>query len=272
MTAKFANIQVASLAGTTDKASEDWALTTPELLVVLDGATARTETGCVHGIAWYARHLGSAIVERATEREDLRLVLAEAIAIVAREHPECDLTHPGTPSAGVAILRVDGDYLVLGDVAMAAQTGQGLFVVVDDRVSKTAAEERAEVDRHLIGTPEKAAALIPMKVAELAARNVPGGYWIAAADPAAAEHALTGRLELPPGLPFALLSDGAARAVDFGLMTWEGILGEATRQPAKVLNAVRAAEASDPFGARWPRNKASDDATIVIATVDLGVS
>jgi len=58
--------------------------------------------------------------------------------------------------------------------------------------SETAPAERAEVDRHLIGTPEKAAALIPMKRAELAARNVEGGYWIAAAEPSAADHARTG--------------------------------------------------------------------------------
>jgi hypothetical protein len=47
--------------------------------------------------------------------------------------------------------------------------------VVDPRVERTAKAERAEVDRHLIGTPEKAAALIPMKRAELAARNITGG-------------------------------------------------------------------------------------------------
>lgn len=268
MTAKFANIQVATLPGTPDKASEDWALTTPELLVVLDGATARTETGCVHGIAWYARHLGSAIVERASEQDDLRLALAEAIAVVARQHSECDLAHPGTPSAGVAMLRADGRYLVLGDVAIAVQAGDDATVVVDDRVSKTAATERAEVDRHLIGTPEKAAALIPMKVAELAARNVPGGYWIAAADPSAAEHALTGFVELRPGAPIAVLSDGAARAVDFGLMTWPQLLSMAVDGPADVIGAVRESEAGDPLGQRWPRNKASDDATVVAATLD----
>lgn len=267
MTAKFANIHVASSPGMPDKASEDWALTTPELLVVLDGATARTETGCVHGIAWYARHLGGAIVERAAEQDDLRSALAEAIDVVAREHSECDLTHPGTPSAGVAVLRADGRYLVLGDVAIAVQTGADVLVVVDDRVSKTASAERAEVDRHLIGTPEKAAALVPMKVAELAARNVPGGYWIAAADPTAAEHAITGCADLRPGAPIAVLSDGAARAVDFGLLTWPQLLSMAAGGPAEVVALVRESEAADPLGQRWPRNKASDDATIVTATL-----
>jgi len=270
MKAKFANIQVASLAGTPDKDSEDRALTTSDLPVVLDGATARTETGCVHGIAWYARKLGAAIIELASvEGRDMCEVLADAILMVDGQHLECDLTHPGTPSAGVAILRADGSYLVLGDVAIAAQTSDGVLVVVDDRVSKTAAAERAEVDRHLIGSPEKAAALIPMKVAELAARNVPGGYWIAATDPAAAEHALVGRIDLQPGAPIAVLSDGAARAVDFDLMTWAELLSTAVRGPVEIISMVRNAEALDPLGQRWPRNKASDDATVVGATVTL---
>lgn len=272
MTPRFRDLQVTTEPGNAAAPSEDWAAATADLIVVLDGATARTDTGCVHGIAWYADRLGQSILRLAADPDrDLPTVLAESIGYVAAQHPECDLSHPGTPSAGVAILRADGRYLVLGDVTIAAETdGESPQVIVDPRVEQTASAERAEVDRYLIGTPEKAAALVPMKRAELAARNKVGGYWIAATDPTAADHALTGMLPMMNGARIAVLTDGAARAVSFGLLGWEQILGGAYNAE-RIVAAVRDAEASDPLGARWPRNKASDDATAVVASIELGV-
>jgi len=266
---EFSAVAVATEPGSAGVPSEDWAAATADLIVVLDGATARTETGCVHGIAWYAEHLGRALVDGASANGRPRAdTLKAAIAAVADLHPQCDLSHPGTPSAGVGIMRPDGAYLVLGDVAIVAETTKGVQVVVDNRVSETAPAERAEVDRYLIGTPEKAAALIPMKRAELAARNVEGGYWIAAAEPAAADHALTGVFDLPEAARVAVVTDGAARGVAFGLMTWETLLNvAATEGPATLIRQVRTAEQSDPLGAAWPRNKASDDATTVVAVI-----
>jgi hypothetical protein len=265
---RFSNVRAATQPGSPDKTSEDWAHASQDLVVVLDGATARTETGCVHGVHWYAAQLGTALVDLAGERDaDLTEVLRQGIERVAAAHQQCDLRHPGTPSAGVAILRPDGRYLVLGDVSIVADGPSAPVVIVDPRVDTTGRAERAEVDRHLIGTPEKAAALIPMKRAELAARNVPGGYWIAAADPAAAEHSLTGKLDFREESRAAVLTDGAARAVTLGLMGWSDLLDQlATRGPADLIALVRQAETSDPLGARWPRNKASDDATAVFIT------
>jgi hypothetical protein len=57
------------------------------------------------------------------------------------------------------------------------------------------------------------------------ARNRPGGYWVAAADPQAASQALTGSLPNKTLDRAVLLSDGASRLVDpFGLATWEELL------------------------------------------------
>ncbi|MBB5869679.1 hypothetical protein F4553_003058 [Allocatelliglobosispora scoriae] len=265
----FNNLQYASEPGSPTSPSEDWAQATADLIVVLDGATARTETGCSHGISWYAEHLGKSLLLAAADTTlSLVGVAKSAISRVACLHPECDLTHPGTPSAGIAMLRPDGRYFVLGDVAIVAESTDGIAVIVDERVSQTGVAERAEVDHYLIGTPEKAAALLPMKRAELAARNIPGGYWIAAADPAAADHALVGHLGLDDGAPVAVLTDGAARAEVFGLLDWAGLLDLAVAAgPLELIQRVRAAENSDPLGAKWPRNKASDDATMVTASV-----
>lgn len=263
----------ATAAGSPNVPNEDWVAATSDLVVMLDGATIRTETGCRHGAAWYTRKLGAAIIGHAAGRSTpLRGVLANAIFGVAQQHAdECDLTHPGTPSAAVGIVRLDGELLrclVLGDVTVVLDTSEGVTTISDQRISASAVAERAEVDRHVIGTPEKATALIAMKHAELAARNTRGGYWIAAADSAAAQHAITGEVPVATVRRLAVLTDGAARYVDlFHAADWGTTLGLLARSGPQwfIDHLVRPVEVADPWGARCPRNKCSDDATVVFA-------
>ena len=261
----------ATVPGSSSIPNEDWAATTSDLVVLLDGATARTETGCHHGAAWYTRKLGASIIAGAASRATpLQEVLAAAIRQVAALHPECDLTHPGTPSAAGAIVRVEHDtvhYAVLGDVTIVFDTPGGVRTISDQRVSQTAASERAEADAYLIGSPEKADALVRMKHAELAAKNHDGGFWIAAADPDVVRHAIYGSILLGDLGRLAVLSDGAARAVDtFNLLDWSEAMDLlATAGPTALIRRVRSAEEQDPVGRTWPRNKKSDDATAVFA-------
>jgi hypothetical protein len=252
--------------------NEDYVAATSDLLVVLDGATVRTHTGCRHGVAWYARTLGGAILGAAAHRSrPLPAVLATAIEHVAALHPECDLSHPGTPSAAVAIVRNEDTairYLVLGDVSVVIDSGEvEPRVISDERVSKTAQQERARADQWPIGSEPKRAELLAMKRAELAARNHLNGYWIAAADPSAVEHALTGEIPSTQVRRLAVATDGAARLVDmFNHHNWSTALDLLQRQgPCELIRCVREIEASDPLGERYPRNKTSDDATVAFA-------
>lgn len=261
----------ATFAGSPDVPNEDWLVTTSDLVVMLDGATSRTETGCRHGAAWYTRKLGAAIIAHATaQAAPLRQVLADAIRDVTALHPECDLTHPGTPSAAVAVVRLTAEelrYLVLGDVTVVLEVNGVVTAVSDQRISASAPRERAEADRHSIGSPEKATALIVMKHAELAARNTQRGYWIAAADPTAADHAIIGEVSMTAVERLAMVTDGAARYVDlFGRADWASVLRVLSSSgPRGFINRlVRPIEAADPLGVRYPRNKCSDDATAVI--------
>ncbi|SDZ43478.1 Protein phosphatase 2C [Micromonospora pattaloongensis] len=255
-------VSVASEAGSPTTPNEDWGVATEGLIVVLDGATARTGTGCSHGVAWYAGKLGSALTGFATDRDtSLGNALTLAIRSTADQHRDCDLEHPGTPSAATAILRLNGDkveYLVLGDVS----------IVIDavDGVDQTAKAERAEADRHPFGSAEKQAALLRMKHAELAARNTPD-YWVAAANPTVAIHAITGSLPLGEVRRVAVLTDGAARIVNlFELLNWPGVLDVLDQHgPTELIRRVRAVESAGPTCMRWARNKSSDDATAVYA-------
>src|ERR1044072_8292548 len=168
-----------------------------DLIVVLDGATVRTETGCSHWPAWFARKLGAATVRHAASHSrTLQDVLSDAIRDVATLHADtCDLSDPAAPSAAAGVVRVEDDtipYLVLGDVTIVAEVAGEDVAVSDDRVSQTALDQRREADSFLIGTPEKTAAMQRMKKDELAAKNTAGGYWIAGSDLSATDHAITG--------------------------------------------------------------------------------
>jgi hypothetical protein len=96
-----------------------------------------------------------------------------------------------------------------------------------------------------------------MKVAELAARNRPGEFGIATAEPSVAKHALTGQVDVLALHEAAVVTDGAARIVKvFGAPDRSGLLDVVrTDGPAAVIRRVRSLEAGDPVGARWPRNK-----------------
>jgi hypothetical protein len=254
--------------------NEDWTAASADIIVVLDGATARIGTGCRHGIAWYVDKLGTGLMTTATAEPHrmLRDLLADAIRRVAAMHPECDLSHPGTPSAGVAMVRLNGDrleYLVLADTVIVIRTSDGDLTLTDNRVRQTAREERDAATALPFDSEERTAALQRMKRREQEFRNRPGGFWVAAADPIAAEHAITGSIPVEGASAIAVLTDGAARCVmPFDLITWADMLRILESDgPADLIRQVREIEASDPTAERWRRAKRSDDATVVYATL-----
>ncbi|MDP9798905.1 hypothetical protein J2S43_007417 [Catenuloplanes nepalensis] len=166
-------IQVASQPSTVSSENEDWVSASPALIVVLDGATARTGTGCRHGISWYAAQLGAALSAAADDR-DVPLIHALELSIerVAGMHPECDLTHEATPSAAVGLVRFGDpvEYLVLGDVSVVIDVAERIDVISDERVSQTAISERLVADQFPIGAPEKSAAMVKIQNRDLKAQ------------------------------------------------------------------------------------------------------
>ena len=137
-------------------------------------------------------------------------------------------------------------------------------MITDQRIEEVAVAEQAAMKALPTGTPEHLAARLRFVSRQRELRNRPGGYWITSTDPGAAGHAYTG-LERGDGLrSVTLLSDGATRFVEFSLGGWRDLLGLLDSAGiAAVFGRIRAAEASDPAGARWPRAKRHDDAAIV---------
>src|SRR4051812_39235283 len=128
--------RLATEPGTKEVASEDRALVGPHLVVVLDGLTERTESGCIHGTPWFVDNLSGAIAEHAGEEPARALRLA--IRQVAASHRDtCDLSSPGSPAAATGIVKVTDSifsYLVLGDVSLVIDTGSNITVITDARI------------------------------------------------------------------------------------------------------------------------------------------
>lgn len=227
----------------------------PGWVVVLDGATPRpgVDGGCVHGPAWLVRRLAAVLAGRLVDEraEPLAELLAAAIRDVRSAHGGgCDLGDPDSPSAAVALLRRRGpalDWLVLADCAVVLDDVDGdVRAVVDDRTA------------HLPGyTAEDVRA----------ARNSPGGFWVASTRPEAAYEALTGSAETRSVRRAAVLTDGATRLVErFGVLDWRGLLDVLEAEgPAELIRRTRAAETAETAAERaGRRGKHHDDATAVL--------
>jgi len=267
-------VQLVTAAARSGAQNEDFAAVAPAAAVLLDGAgiPAGLESGCVHGVAWFVRTLGSVLLAYITDPASGPLAdcLHNAIERVRSLHDgACDLGHPGTPAATLVAIRARGnnlEHLVLCDSSVVLTTTSGTTrVVTDRRIDAVLQGNRAAVNRIPLGKPAYAAAFREHMLAVQQSRNAPGGFWVASADPAAAAQALTGSTPLSGLRSALLLSDGASRLADlFGLVSWDDLAELVGRDgPAELIRQVRAAEAADPHGSRWPRSKANDDATVV---------
>ncbi|MEU2928728.1 protein phosphatase 2C domain-containing protein [Streptomyces sp. NPDC007251] len=228
-------------------------------VVVLDGVTPpRGETGCLHSVPWFTARLGGALTELTVSATDLTLpeILARAIARTAEAHAEtCELSHPRTPQATVAVARWSAEtveYLVLSDSALLLQDPDGtVTAVLDDRLARL---------------PRSALASDALVDATL--RNREGGFFTAAADPSVAARAVAGTLPRREVRALAALTDGAARWTDvFREGDWQALFELVAKEGARSLvERVRELEAADrQERAFLRRGKTHDDATVVYA-------
>jgi hypothetical protein len=271
------DVRLACRAGDPAVPNEDSYLVLPGLVAVMDGVSlpAGLDSGCRHGSAWYAGRLAANLAGWYTAAPDADLddLLARAIESVRDEHGgECDLDHPGTPQSTVAILRVDDlrcDYLVLCDSTLVLDREGTVSTVTDRRMLDCARRLRrmALAGTTPIGSPAQADLIRALTLGKREHVNRPGGYWIAAADPKAARHAVRGVLpRTGPGrlTRAALLTDGAACLVEqYRVLDWRPLLDLiAAEGPDRAIDLARVAETTDPYGHRQLRLKPHDDATV----------
>jgi hypothetical protein len=251
--------------------NEDTVHVSPTGVVVLDGLSAPKDLpmGCVHGTPWFVRQLGTHLINLiGDDAIPLREALRTAITQVNDLHRDtCALDQEAVPASTVVMIRERDDvldYLVLSDNVLVLDLGEGgIQTITDKRVEEVAGPEMRAALQGPTGTPAHAARVSELVAVQRRLRNRPGGYWVASTDPAAADEAITGGVDLAQVRQAALLTDGASRLVDsFGALTWAELLDLLqTEGPAALIARTREAERSDPTGERWPRFKRSDDAT-----------
>ncbi|MFI7212967.1 hypothetical protein ACIBP4_00195 [Micromonospora maritima] len=141
---------------------------------------------------------------------------------------------------------------------------EGPEVTCDLSIEEISGTEPAAVAGMQFGIPEHANALAELVARQTATRNRPGGWWVAAADPNAAQYAQVASYPIDAMRRAAVLSDGATRPVDqMEIYGWPEYLDLMDKVgPAGLIANVRSVESNDPQGDRYPRTKRHDDASL----------
>ena len=236
--------------------NEDFVMAGATWAFILDGATEHpdVDTGCIHDVPWFVSHLGAELARLLATAPDRHLddTLADAITATRRPHERtCDLDNPDSPSATVVAVRARNgqlDYLTLADSPLIIDHNGQIDPIVDDRTAHLS-------DYSVDGVR--------------AARNTPGGFYVASTQPDAAYHAVRGSLPAADVRRAALLSDGAARLVErFRLADWSNLLDLLAREgPEELIRRTRKAELDESERERARRRgKKHDDATAVLVS------
>ncbi|SCF12766.1 protein phosphatase 2C domain-containing protein [Micromonospora chokoriensis] len=266
-------VSLSTSAGRPGRSNEDFVGAVPGAVVLLDGAgIPGAESLCSHGVVWYTRRLGAALLAHLSydDGRDLAAALASAIDETAAEHCDtCDIADPRSPQATVAMVRAARgslDYLLLADCFLVLDAADGSpQVITDEREGLARRECSVPLDGLAPGNPEYDRVRDSCAEALRARRNQVGGYWIAKDDPRAAQEAVTGSASLADLNGFALLSNGASRIVSpYAVTDWPGVLELlAAEGPTGVIRRVRQTEARS--GGPDVRMQ-DDDATVAHCT------
>ncbi|MBN9097016.1 MAG: hypothetical protein J0I49_02715 [Pseudonocardia sp.] len=265
-------VHTAQLAGGTTNA--DRVFVTDQAVIVLDGASAHEPVDV--DPATYAQLLGETIANQLDHSPAADL--ADVVGIgIRRAAVRLHLTAgAGTsPSSTVSILRArDGraDLYVLGDSPIHYGNGVQDDHLVDERMSAIAIAERDRYVSQLVAghgyDSHHREALSALQSEQRRHRNVPDGYWIAEADPAAADHAVTMMLDSTSVAWAVLATDGAADIIDHTGPSWAEIAQYDAGRLTDLLRRLHEWEGtSDPNGRTLPRAKRHDDKTVAAIPV-----
>jgi hypothetical protein len=242
--------------------------------LVLDGASSfRPSTA---DATEYVNILAGTLGELAPSAPDadLRVVLAHAIDKTATQ---LHLRPSDSPTSTVTIARATGkhiDVLALGDSTAIILTRSGeLHRLTDGRLAAIGRDLHARYRRRLrsgSGYDTVHHELLgQLQREQQRLRNTPGGYWIAGADPHAAQQAIVHQYLTAQVEACVLATDGAQRVIDFLRIDWRIVATLPADGLVDLLEQLQDWETNDdPEGRKLPRAKAHDDKAIVVCRPD----
>jgi hypothetical protein len=258
-----------------DGPGQDRCFTADGLVVVLDGASAY-DPSVSPDATDYVDTLGPTLIDRITGHRsaNLRDSLADAIRYTARK---LSLVPGKCPSSTVSVVRWDRDavdVLVLGDSPVTVQYIDGRRETLVQHPMDHIAPNLRQCYRERLAAgygydAGHRSLLQEIQRREAPLRNVPEGYWIAEAEPLAADAASRLSIRSSSVSACVLESDGIAHlALALGLDAMD-LIGRSSHELERCLAKLQAWESDrDPNGAYAPRSKVHDDKTIAILEGD----
>jgi hypothetical protein len=272
-------LEVLSLPGDLAKPNEDSHGQDGRAAVVLDGATPLGD-GLMPGpsdAAWIAQFGVRRLLAHLRDGSGARKALRDALADTQKSFEALRRMPPQhvwqTPCASM-MLAVPGEegveFLWYGDCAALIKQDNAPVLVVGETFDKRAAEaQRAQA----VGKEKNLSPATGLNRPEFleglrASRNRinSGTSWLFSPDVGAAAHVSRRVVRLSPGAVLLLASDGfLALASDYGVYSADSLMAAAQEKGLKTLGEeLRAIEAGDSGGDKFPRFKKSDDATALL--------
>jgi protein phosphatase 2C-like protein len=271
-----------SLPGDPAKANEDSFGHGGSAAVVIDGATPLGDSLMPGSsdAAWIAQFGARRLMAHLKAGDGARKALRDTLADTQKSFEALRRHEPEemwqTPCASMMLAVADeGDmeFLWFGDCAALVKQGDMPVTVVGETFDKRAAEaRRAQAlakEKNL--SPAAGLSRTEFLGSLRASRNrINSGHdWLFSPDVKAASHVSRRILEVAPGSEILLLTDGfLALASDYGVYSADSLMTAALSHGLAPLGEeLRAIEAGDSGGDRFPRFKKSDDATALLLRV-----
>jgi sulfur transfer complex TusBCD TusB component (DsrH family) len=264
----FDLLQSVSLAGDASVPNDDRAGSARAHAWVIDGATDLGPPGLVGpqgGAAWLASVAQAAFTASAAQGVEALYgdVAAQILSAWQRDRtrdPEDRWEYPLASSLAVRLGEGEAEIGWLGDCAgLHWSAGTVTRIGPEKEVRNSEAERAASLAAHGLGKPKASAPIL----ANLKSTRGRPGMRVLSVDPAHMAQLDSARIACAPGDEILLMSDGYAALIDSYAAYDEAALFEAVRARglAAVAEELRAIERADAACTRYPRFKASDDAT-----------
>jgi len=270
-------VEMLSLPGDPAKANEDAFGHGGNQAVVIDGATPLGDS-LMPGpsdAAWIAqfgaRRLMAHLRDGDGARKALRATLGDAqksFEALRRHEPE-EMWQMPCASMMLAVSAEEGmEFLWYGDCAALVMQGDAAVTVIGETFDKRAAEARRAQALAKEKNVSPAASRAEFIGNLRASRNRinSGNDWLFAPDIKAASHVSRRVMKIAPGSDLLLVTDGfLALASDYGAYSADSLMAAAlSKGLASLGEELRAIEADDSGGDKFPRFKKSDDATALL--------